>query len=65
VQQAETARAQQSSAQLNPAFGRPAGTPGAAGQEPQQTGAFGQKTPAAAAAPINRAQRRAQEKKGQ
>jgi preprotein translocase subunit SecA len=64
VQQAETARARQSATQLNPAFGRPPGA-AAAAQEPQQTGAFGQKTGGpAAAAPINRAERRAQEKKG-
>jgi preprotein translocase subunit SecA len=65
VQQAETSRARQSAAQLNPAFGRPPGAAGNASQEQQQTGAFGQKTGGPAAAPpVNRAQRRSKGKKG-
>ncbi|MCY7413280.1 MAG: hypothetical protein LH471_09660, partial [Salinibacterium sp.] len=70
VQQVATARAQQAAA-LNPAFGgQPAAQqPTAAqqqGQQPQaqsgERGAFGQRASAPEVAPINRAQRRAQEK---
>ncbi len=73
VLQAPTDAARQAAPQVSAAFGGPAAAPGAAptrraaqgGQAGQQTGAFGQKQPAAPAgpAPVNRAQRRAQEKK--
>ena len=57
VEQAATARAQQA-AQANPAFNRPQAPAPA-----QTTGAFGQKTGPADPPPVNRAQRRAQEKR--
>jgi len=64
VERAATARAQQQqtrqAAALNPAFGQPA--PQQA--QPAERGAFGQRTAAPEPAPLNRAQRRAQEKKG-
>ena len=77
----DAARNQAAQQQVSPAFGgqpaaaqpaQPAARPAAAGGRPagaaqgqQQTGAFGQKPPAAKSgpAPVNRAQRRAQEKK--
>jgi preprotein translocase subunit SecA len=64
VERAATARAQQQqsrqAAALSPAFGQPA--PQHA--QPAERGAFGQRPAAPEAAPLNRAQRRAQEKKG-
>jgi preprotein translocase subunit SecA len=64
VERAATARAQQQqsrqAAALSPAFGQPA--PQQA--QPAERGAFGQRPAAPEAAPLNRAQRRAQEKKG-
>ncbi|MFC0681371.1 preprotein translocase subunit SecA [Lysobacter korlensis] len=69
VQQAATARAQQAqavqSAQLRPGAGRAPGGAATATQEaPTERGAFGQRESGQpAAAPVNRAQRRAEEKK--
>jgi preprotein translocase subunit SecA len=59
VERAATARAQQAQGQLNPAFGQ---------QSPQQgnsdRGAFGQRPEPDVQQPLNRAERRAQERKG-
>ena len=64
VERAATALAQQQqirqAAALNPAFAQPAPQQQA---QPRGRGAFGQRA-AAEPAPLNRAQRRAQEKKG-
>jgi preprotein translocase subunit SecA len=67
VQQAATARAQQAqtaqSAQPRPGAGRAAGGAATATQAPPvERGAFGQRQETPAAAPLNRAQRRAEEK---
>ena len=57
---ASTARARTAAPQVNPAFARPA----AQQAQPQQRGAFGQPTGGDAPAPANRAERRAQERRG-
>jgi preprotein translocase subunit SecA len=68
LERAETAKAQQAQAQqaatVNPAFGRPAQPQQRQGQQPAaERGAFGQRTGGPAGPPpVNRAQRRAQEK---
>ncbi|MDF1479201.1 preprotein translocase subunit SecA [Leifsonia sp. H3M29-4] len=66
VERAATARAQQQqtrqAAALNPAFAQPTGQPQPAAQG--ERGAFGQRAATPDAPPQNRAQRRAQEKKG-
>jgi preprotein translocase subunit SecA len=70
VEQRATALAQQQAAQQAAAFTRqpvppqqPAPQPGRPGAAPAARGAFGQKDGAPAAPPLNRAQRRAQEKR--
>jgi preprotein translocase subunit SecA len=64
LEPAATARAQQAQQQVGAAFAGPASQP--AQQQPSgERGAFGQRTQAPAPAPVNRAQRRAQEKKKQ
>ena len=70
VEQRATALAQQQAAQQAAAFTRQAAPPSqpapqgrSGGAAPPQRGAFGQRDGAPAAAPLNRAQRRAQEKK--
>ena len=60
LDQGSTAKAQRAQDVVSPTFG---GTPQPAAQPPGQRGSFGQKTGGAGAAPANRAQRRAQEKK--
>ena len=60
LDQGSTAKAQRAQDVVSPTFG---GTPQSAAQPPGQRGSFGQKTGGAGAAPANRAQRRAQEKK--
>lgn len=66
LERAATAKAQAQAETLNPAFGRPQGAPAqpAQGAKPaSDRGAFGQRSgPAAGPAPVNRAQRRAQDK---
>ena len=60
LDQGSTAKAQRAQDVVSPTFG---GTPQSAAQPPGQRGSFGQNTGGAGAAPANRAQRRAQEKK--
>ena len=60
LDQGSTAKAQRAQDVVSPTFG---GTPQPAAQPPGQRGSFGQNTGGAGAAPANRAQRRAQEKK--
>jgi preprotein translocase subunit SecA len=64
LDQASTAKAQRVQDAVSPAFGGTAQQPARAGNQPAQRGAFGQVTGGSDAAPVNRAQRRAQEKRG-
>ena len=63
LDQASTAKAQRAQDAVSPTFGGNQAQPAPSGNQPAQRGAFGQATGAGDSAPVNRAQRRAQEKR--
>src|SRR5690554_1949399 len=64
LDQASTAKAQRAADAVSPAFSGNQPQGGGQGNQPAARGAFGQTTGGSGAAPVNRAERRAQEKRG-